>query len=71
MGIKQVAGLALLVLGVVLLFFAWQSSQAVDDRIMEAVTGRFTDSTIWLFIGGVISAVLGIGLLVIKRGKTE
>ena len=69
MNINQLVGLALLVLGAVLLFFGWQSSQAVDDQIMEAVTGRFTESTTWLFIGGVISAALGVILLLVKRGQ--
>ena len=69
MNINQLVGLGLLVLGAVLLFFGWQSSQAVDDQIMEAVTGRFTESTTWLFIGGVISAALGVTLLLVKRGQ--
>ena len=64
---NQVIGIALLVLGVILLFFGYQSSQAADDQIFEALTGRFTESTTWLFIGGGVSAALGIGLLALKR----
>jgi uncharacterized protein YjeT (DUF2065 family) len=67
MSSNQIIGLALLVLGVILLFFGYQSSQAADDQIFEALTGRFTDSTMWLFIFGGVSAVVGVGLLAAKR----
>ncbi|HBN13926.1 DUF3185 family protein [Pseudohongiella sp. SYSU M77423] len=56
---KQVIGIVLLVLGVLLLFFGWQSSQSVGEQVTEAVTGRFTDETMWYLIGGVIAVVLG------------
>ncbi len=67
MSSNQVIGIALLVLGIILLFFGYQSSQAVDDQIFEALTGRFTESTMWLLIGGGISAAVGVVLLALKR----
>lgn len=67
MSSNQVIGIALLVLGIILLFFGYQSSQAVDDQIFEAFTGRFTESTMWLLIGGGISAAVGVVLLALKR----
>jgi peptidoglycan biosynthesis protein MviN/MurJ (putative lipid II flippase) len=57
----------LLVVGAILLFFAYQLSQSLDDQVTEAVTGRFTDSTTWYLILGVISAVAGIGLLLFGK----
>ena len=63
----QIIGIALMVLGVILLFFGFQSSQAVDDQLMETFTGRFTESTMLLFISGGISTIVGLGLLVFKR----
>ena len=53
----------LLVVGSILLYFAYQSSQSVGDQVAEAVTGRFTDSTIWFLISGAASVVAGFGLL--------
>ena len=64
---NQVIGLALLVAGLIVLFFGYQSAQALDDQIFEAFTGRFTESTMWLFIIGGVLSVVGIGLLVLKR----
>lgn len=60
---NRILALVLLVVGGILLFFAYQSSQSLDDQVTEAVNGRFTDSTTWFLILGAASAVAGIGLL--------
>ncbi|SFX28948.1 DUF3185 family protein [Marinospirillum alkaliphilum] len=62
-----VPALVLLVVGLILLFFAYQSSQSVGDQVTEAVTGRFTDSTIWFLILGAAAAVAGVGLLLFGK----
>ncbi|MFO8112148.1 MAG: DUF3185 family protein [Desulfosalsimonadaceae bacterium] len=67
MNSNQIIGIVLLAVGIVLLFFGYQSSQAVDDQITEAITGRFTDATMWFLIAGGVSAVVGIGILAFKR----
>ena len=64
---KQILGIALLVIGIMTLFFGYQSSQAVDDRLFEAFTGRFTESTMWLLIVGAVSSVVGLALLFVKK----
>ena len=64
---NQIIGIALLVLGVILLIFGFQSSQGVDDQLMETFTGRLTESTMFLLIAGGVSMVVGLGLLVFKR----
>ena len=45
MGSNKMIGLILLAVGVLVFFFGYQSSQAVDDQLFEAFTGRFTEST--------------------------
>ncbi len=60
-------GIALLVAGLVLLFLGYQSSQGWDDQISEAITGEYTDSTMWYWIVGGVSSVIGLVLLTIKR----
>lgn len=57
----------LLFVGLLLLFFAYQSSQGLDDQVSEAVTGSFTDSTIWFLILGIAAAVAGAGLLMFGK----
>ena len=61
---SQMVGIVVLVLGAVLLGFAYQSSNAPLDQISSAVTGRYTDQTMWYLIGGIGLAVAG-GLLTI------
>jgi hypothetical protein len=47
---------------VVLLGFAHHLSEAPIDQISNALTGRYTDSTMWYVIAG-IAAVISGGLL--------
>ena len=67
MGANKVMGIVLLVIGLILLYFGWQSSQSVGDQITETFTGRFTDGTMWFLIIGAAAAVGGVLLAVIKR----
>lgn len=66
---KRVLALVLLVVGLILLFFAYQSSQSLGDQVTEAVTGRFTDSTTWFLILGAASAVAGVVMLLTGRTR--
>lgn len=65
---KRILAIVLLVVGLILLFFAYQSSQSLGDQVSETITGRFTDSTTWYLILGAASTVAGVGLLLF--GKT-
>lgn len=64
---SKILAIVLLVVGAVLLFFAYQQSQSLGDQVSEAFTGRFTDSTIWFIILGAASAAAGVGLLVFGK----
>lgn len=66
---SKVLAVVLLVVGLILLFFAYQSSQSLGDQVSEAVTGRFTDSTIWYLILGAAAAVGGVALLVFGQTR--
>ena len=63
----KILAIVLLVVGLILLFFAYQSSQGLDDQVSEAFTGNFTDSTIWLLLLGAVATVAGIGLMLFGR----
>ena len=67
----RVLAIVLLVVGLILLFFAYQSSQSLDDQVTEALTGRFTDSTIWFLILGAASAAAGVGLLLFGKSGSN
>lgn len=64
---NQIIGLALLVVGVILLYFGYQASQSMGEQVVESFTGRFTDSTTWYFVLGAAAIVVGLGLTVFKR----
>ncbi len=71
MASNRIMALVLLVVGLILLFFAYQSSQSLGDQVTEAVTGRFTDSTTWFLILGAASAAAGVGLLLFGKSANN
>lgn len=60
---KNTIGLVVFAVGAALLFFAWRASNAPVDQVSEALTGRFTGTTMWYLVGGVIGVVAGGALL--------
>ena len=66
---KQVIGIALLVLGVVLLGMAYNSYHSAASGISRAVTGASTDKTVWFLVGGIAGTVLGLGGLLWRPGR--
>jgi len=67
MGSQKLIGIVLLVVGVILLYFGWQSSQSIGDQVVETFTGRFTEGTMWFLIAGAVATVAGLFLTIIKR----
>ena len=61
---NKALGIALLVVGVILLVWGINASDSVGSEISEAFTGSPTDKSIWLIIGGVVSGITGAGLLI-------
>lgn len=66
---STIGGIVALALGVVLLFFAWRASNAPVDQLSEALTGRYTENTMWYVLGGVAGIVAGVALL--YRGHAQ
>ncbi len=56
---QKLVGLVLLVVGIILLFFGWQSTESVTEQVSESLTGRYTDETLWFLIGGAAAIVAG------------
>jgi succinate dehydrogenase hydrophobic anchor subunit len=59
MDIKRVLGVVILVIGVVLLGFAFHSSNAPLEQLSDSMTGRYSDETMLLFMIGTAAAVGG------------
>ncbi len=62
MSINQIVGMVALVVGAVLLAFAYRASNAPIEQISDALTGRYTNQTMWFLALG-IAAIVGGGLL--------
>ena len=67
----RIFGLAILALGIVLLVFGHNATEAPLERLSETFTGNYTDRTTWMIIAGIV-AVCGGGLLaLIGTGPTR
>lgn len=66
MSTNKIIGLVLLVLGAVLVFFGLNAADAPLEEASEALTGRYSNETMYYLIGGAVAAVVGIVLLLKK-----
>jgi drug/metabolite transporter (DMT)-like permease len=60
---SRIVGIALLVGGVILLFMGWSATDSLTEEIHETFTGRFTDNTTALLVGGGVAVAVGVVLL--------
>ncbi len=56
----RILGVVLVVAGLFALYFGWQASEGLLEQAHETVTGRYTDETMWYFIGGGVAVVAGV-----------
>ena len=62
---QRIAGIVLLVLGIVVLMIGLNASESVADQVSETFTGRFTDRTTWYILGGIAMGVVGLVLTLV------
>lgn len=67
MSIARLAGLVLIVVGGILLYFGYSATESALESVTETVTGRFSDRTTMYLIGGAACAVVGAGLLLFGK----
>ena len=67
---KQIIGIAFLVVGIVLLFLAYDSYHSAASSVSRAVTGTSTNKTLWLALGGILGTLLGLGGILTGSKKT-
>lgn len=66
MSTKRLIGVALLVIGVILLVVGFNATQSPAEELAETFTGRFSDTTMIYLIGGAVAAVIGLVMLLKK-----
>ena len=52
--------LALVVVGIVLLIFGLNSADSIQSSFSRMFSGRPTDKTMWLIVGGSVCLALGV-----------
>ena len=57
---NKLVSLALLVGGVVLIIFGVQATDSFSSDVSRFFTGSPTDKAIWMLIGGIVAALVGL-----------
>lgn len=68
-GMNRTLSIALLIVGCALIIFGISASNSFSSDVSRFFTGNPTDRTIWLLIGGVVAAIIGLGGML--RGGTR
>jgi hypothetical protein len=66
---KQIIGIAFLVVGIVLLCLAYNSYHSAASGVSRVVTGTSTDKTLWLGVGGALGTLIGAGGLLTRAKR--
>jgi len=61
LGMNKVIFLALLAGGIVLIVFGIKATNSFSSDVSRFFTGSPTDKAIWMLIGGIVAAILGLG----------
>lgn len=67
---RKALGLALLVGGLILLYFGMNESQSFASDMSEMMTGSPTDRSVWMLVTGGAAAVVG-GFLAFTPGQSS
>jgi hypothetical protein len=59
---NKIAGLALLVGGVVLIVLGVNATKSFSSDVSRFFTGSPTDKAVWMLIGGSVAAVAGLAM---------
>lgn len=62
-------GIALLVVGIILIVYGFNASDSASSGISRIFTGAPTNKTLWLLLGGLGSAIVGAVMVLRPSGK--
>lgn len=64
---NKILSLAFLICGIVLLVLGISAMNSFSSSVSEFFTGAPTDKAVWMFIGGIILTVIGLGGVSFRR----
>lgn len=64
-----IAGLVLLAVGAIMLYFGFQATDAPLERARQTLTGDYSKETMRYLIGGGAAVVAGLALIVFGRRR--
>jgi hypothetical protein len=62
-------GIALLVVGIILVVYGFNASDSMSSSVSRAVTGSPTNKTMWLLLGGTAAVIVGGVMTLGRSGK--
>ena len=66
---RKFAGIAILVVGIVLVVWGVNASQSVSSDISRLFTGAVTDKAVYLIVGGTVALIAGASMAFTGRGR--
>jgi hypothetical protein len=66
---NKAIGLALVGVGIALLIYGSQASDSVSSSVSRFFTGKPTDKTVWLLLGGIAATVCGAIMAMLPARK--
>lgn len=66
---NKATGLALLVVGIVLIIFGVNASDSLSSDVSRFFTGTPTDKSMWLLLGGIAAAIVGGAITLFSARK--
>ena len=66
---NKATGLALLVVGIVLIIFGVNASDSIGSDFSRFFTGTPTDKSMWLLLGGIAAAIVGGAITLFSARK--
>lgn len=66
---NKIASLGLLVGGVVLMIIGINATNSFSSDVSRFFTGSPTDKAVWMLIGGIVAAAVGLAMTLRGRGQ--
>jgi len=71
MSTQRIFGIAVLVVGIVLLIVGMNASHSAADQVSNTFTGKFTHDTAWYIYGGLALTIVGFFTVVFGARGTN